>query len=214
MILRKVLCLPALVLISGLVSNAHAVGFNLTSEEQVQNDFQAQAGKSRYQTLLDAYNGASKSADIAYFEQNTFKKCTTVKNSADDATSYTNFGVFCTNVLVPAAPARHIEAQPADGPLLPAEPAHDIPAQALVCAPGAAVLAVGSDWIKEITPRKLKVFSNEVTNTDFVIAVAKNFLGIYSDIGDEIKILVRHQANYYPFIIQSKDGIKFSGYCY
>lgn len=115
---------------------------------------------------------------------------------------------------MPAIPAKHLEALPAEGPLLPAEPARDIPAQAQVCAPGAEVVVVGSDWMNRITANRLKVFSNEVTSTDFVINVAKNHLGIYSDIGDDVQTFIRHEANYYPFIVQSKDGIKYSGYCY
>jgi hypothetical protein len=149
-----------------------------------------------------------------------------IKKDSPESVLQIDYGVKCGKILVPATPDKDIPATPAQdipsaGPLLPAQhipgqPARHIPGTPEVCAPGSELLLFGgSDWVTTATPKQLSVFSEGVSGDDFEIAIAKNDQGIYSDIGQNIKFLIRKLNNYFPFVVVDAAGsITYAGYCY
>lgn len=63
------------------------------------------------------------------------------------------------------------------------------------------ILAAGNEVLFAVK-RLHGVFQNHTTNSDLVVRVPKNNLGLYNDIGDEISIFVRKVDNYFPFKFQ------------
>jgi hypothetical protein len=181
---------------------------------------------SSYQTLMNAYQSSTSPASMSDFINQPLKTCVAVSQATPNENETTQVMVKCGKVLTPASPAKDIPAVaaydvPADGPLLPAHhvdavPAEHIPATAEVCDANDNLLLMIATVDEEtaLTADELAVFSNAQTNTDFVIGVAKNSQGVYSDIGDNVQILIRKQGSVFPFVVKSDAGIVFNGYCY
>ncbi len=73
--------------------------------------------------------------------------------------------------------------------------------------------------------RFFSVFINETSNTDFVVRVPENNVGLYSDIGGGINIYFRKEKNVFPFKVvklqggngqqfPAKESVLYYGYCY
>ena len=69
------------------------------------------------------------------------------------------------------------------------------------------------------------LFVNETTSTDFVVRVQQNNLGVFSDVGDDVKFYYRKERDYYPFKVvkilgangpqfPGKEKVLMYGYCY
>lgn len=164
--------------------------------------------KSRYETLVDVYN-TSLPASLELFRKE--KVCVIAKNSSPD--DLINLKIATQGeVVTPAKPARSI---PAAGPLFPAK---EVPATPAVVTNEKLVIGTGAGrYGKDI----LNVFQNSVTDKDFIIFIPKNNQGVFSDIGDNIKVSLRFDRakNIIPLKVErnadsENKEILFMGYCY
>ena len=211
----------------GATCPLEAASLGVISREVTTGNIKSTSGESNYQTLLDTYNSSSSPASISDFINQSAKTCVIASEEDQDlnTVSYTLVHAYCAKILVAASEAKDIPAIPAydipsAGPLLPARhvneiPAKHIPATSEICDTKANnKLLMGGDWIKNASSDQLSVFSNKVEGSNFVISVANNSQGIYSDIGGDVTISIRKKDGLFPFLVESSKGIVYSGYCY
>jgi len=171
-------------------------------------DFAADQGKSKYQTLLDAYENADTTATIADFPK--IRDCVTISAKAPDTIG----GSFFIPMERLVTYGKSEQVIPAHGPLFPEK---IIPGTPDITK---TILTSGGEWTLKMSADQFAVFSNNQTDTDFEINVAKNNLGIYGDVSQNgVRISIRKKENYFPYVVQINLNSKhpetvFSGYCY
>jgi hypothetical protein len=174
---------------------------------------------SKYDVLLESYRSSTAPASAADFgdQPKSALHCDLASKQDPDTLSPTSIGVETALIqaAVPATPGTPAQVIPGNGPLFPGRTIPGKPGTPAIPEKTATVIIMDQspDTMK---PEDAALFTNQTTATDFVIALAKNSKGIYSDLGAPVSILVRKKDGYLPFIV-TKPGISgplYVGYCY